>query len=33
MRLRVSGWYEDPALREMVDPRVAAAFDRQFALT
>jgi len=25
MRLRVPGWYEDPALREMVDPRVAAA--------
>jgi type IV secretion system protein VirD4 len=32
MHLRVSGWYEDPALRALVDPRVATAFDRQFAL-
>jgi type IV secretion system protein VirD4 len=33
MRLRAPGWYEDPALRALVDPRVAAAFDRQFALS
>jgi len=31
MRLRVPGWYEDRALRALVDPAVAAAFDAQFS--
>jgi hypothetical protein len=33
MRLRVPGWWEDAELRSLVDPRVAGAFDRQFALS
>jgi type IV secretory pathway TraG/TraD family ATPase VirD4 len=31
MRLRVPGWYEDKAMRALVDPVTAAAFDAQFA--
>lgn len=31
MLLEVPGWFEDPELRAMVDPEVAAEFDRQFA--
>jgi type IV secretory pathway TraG/TraD family ATPase VirD4 len=31
IRVRLPGWFEDPQLRAMVDPEVAAAFDRQFA--
>jgi type IV secretory pathway TraG/TraD family ATPase VirD4 len=30
---QVHGWFEDPRLRERVDPDVAAAFDAQFAPT
>lgn len=31
IRVRMRGWYQDPALRALVDPDVAAAFDAQFA--
>lgn len=31
MRIRVPGWFEDAELRALVDPEVAAEFDRQFA--
>lgn len=31
MRLRIPGWFEDAALRKLVDPEVARRFDDQFA--
>lgn len=31
MRVRLPGWFEDPALRALVDPTVAQAFDDAFA--
>lgn len=33
MRVTLPGWFEDPELRAMVDPDVAAAFDERFATT
>jgi type IV secretion system protein VirD4 len=33
MRLTLPGWFEEPELRAMVDPDVAAAFDERFSTT